>query len=100
VTASQSSVTRLSAIDPLFEDGGWLEHHRPPGRYRHLLTGLGIAAHALALLAHDKRAERRQLDRFASFQTIGDFLEHKLYKCGGFGSRQAESAADGPYRLS
>jgi len=85
---------RLSVVDPLLEDGGRLEHHRPPGRYRHLLTSLGIAAHALAFFADDKGAERRQLDRFASFQTVGDFLEHKLNQCGAFGSRQPDLLID------
>ena len=85
---------RLSVIDLLLKDGGRLEHHYPPGRDRHLLTSLGIAARALAFFADDKRAERRQLHRFASFQTVCDFLEHKLNECGGFDSRQPDFLID------
>src|SRR5215471_2482778 len=59
-------------VDALLEDGRWLEYHHPPRRDRHFLTGFGIAADALAFLAHHERAERGQLHRFAAFQAIGD----------------------------
>ena len=86
--------TRRGGIDPLLEDVGRLEHDDAAGRYRRFLTGPGIAAHALAFLAHDKRAERRQLYRLATLQAVRDFFEHKLNECGGFGSRQADLLID------
>ena len=60
------------------------------GRDRHLLAGLGIAADALALLAHHERTKRRQLDRFATLQAVRDFFENELNERGAFGSRQAK----------
>src|SRR6187455_504359 len=68
----------LPAIDPLLQDGGGLEYHDPARRDRYLLAGLGIAADALPLLAHDKRAEGGQLHCLASLQAIGDFLQHQF----------------------
>jgi hypothetical protein len=59
------------------------------GRDRHFLTSPGITAHALAFLAHDKQAERRQLSRFAMLQAVRDFFEHMLNECRAFGSRQS-----------
>src|SRR5437016_5077137 len=73
-------------IDALLEDRRRLEHHHPARRDRHFLAGLGIAAHTLPLLAHDKRAERRQLHRLASLKAVGDLLEHKFHERRGFRS--------------
>src|ERR1700722_14273473 len=81
-------------IDSLLEDSRRLEHHDPARRDRHFLAGLGIAADALALLAHHERAERRQFHRFATFEAVGDFLQHKFYECRGFGARQAALLVD------
>src|SRR6516225_2730397 len=74
----------LSRIDPLFEDRRRLEDHHPPRGDRHFLAGLGITADTLAFFAHHERAERRQLHRFATLETIGYFLEHKFDKGRGF----------------
>jgi hypothetical protein len=53
----------------------------------HLRTGLWIAAEPLALLAQDKRSERRQLHRLAAFNAIGDFLQDRFYERRAFGPR-------------
>jgi hypothetical protein len=74
----------------LLEGVGRLEHYDAAGRYQRFFTGPGIAAHALAFLAHDKGAERRQLYRLATLKAVSDFFEHKLKECGAFGSRQAD----------
>ena len=76
------------------EDGRRLEHDYATRRDGRSLTSLGIAAHALAFLAHDKQAERRQLYRFATLQAVCDFLEHELNEFGGFDSRQADLLTD------
>src|SRR6202051_3111001 len=81
-------------IDSLLEDSRRLEHHDATRRDRHFLAGLGIAADALAFLAHHERAERRQLHRFATFKAVGDFLQYKFYECRGFGARQADLLVD------
>ena len=73
-----------SGIDPLLEDSGGLEHHDPARRDRYFLAGLGIPADALTLLAHDERAERRQLHRFAALQTVGDLFENQFDEGSGF----------------
>src|SRR5580700_10779542 len=81
-------------IDSLLEDSRRLEHHDPARRDRHFLAGLGIAADALAFLAHHERAERRQLHCFATFEAVRDFFEYKFYECRGFGARQAHLLVD------
>jgi hypothetical protein len=78
----------------LLEDGRRLEHDYATRRDGRFLTSLGIAAHALAFLAHDKQAERRQLYRFATLQAVRDFVEHELNEFGGFDSRQAGLLTD------
>ena len=75
-------------IDPPFEDTGRFEHHDAAGRNWHLPASFGISAHALALLAHSKQAERRQFYRFATFQAVRDFFEEELNESGAFSSRQ------------
>ena len=86
--------TRRGGIDPLLEYGRRLEHDDAARRDRRFLTGPGIAAHALAFLAHDKQTERRQLYCFATLEAVRDFFEHKLNECGGFGSLQADLLTD------
>src|SRR4051812_18462048 len=68
----------LVAVNALLEDPGWLEHHDPARRNRNFLAGLGVAADPLAFLAHDERAERRELHRLAPLQTVGNFLKNQL----------------------
>jgi hypothetical protein len=55
---------------------------------------LGLRPMRWPFFADDKRSERRQLHCFAAFQTVGDFLEHKLNESGGFDSRQADFLID------
>ena len=75
-------------IDPLLKDRGRLERDDATGRDRHFLASPGIAADALAFLAHDEYAERRQLYFLATLQAVRDFFEHTLNECRAFGSRQ------------
>src|SRR5688572_9773966 len=82
------------AVNALLEDGGWLEHHDATRRDWNFLAGLRIAADPLAFLSYNERAKRRQLHRFASFEAIGDLLQHKFHKCGGFGARQTYLLVD------
>src|SRR3954468_22983762 len=63
-------------IDALLENGRWLEHHDPPRRDRHFLTGLRIAADPFALLAHHEGTEGRELHRLAALKAVGDLLQH------------------------
>ena len=81
-------------IDSLLEDGGRLEHHDPARRDRHFLAGPGIAADALAFLAHYERAERRQLHRLAALQAVGDLFENQFDEGSGFRARQADFLID------
>src|SRR5271155_5416851 len=48
----------LLGVDPLLEDGGWLEHHNATRRDRYFFPSLGVAPNALPLLTHDEGAER------------------------------------------
>src|SRR5947209_7526458 len=83
------------AVDALLEDRGRLEHHHAARRDRHLGAGLGIAADALALLAHHEGAERGELHRLAALEAVGDLLQHEFHKGGGFGAREADLLIDG-----
>jgi len=85
---------RTRGVDPLLKDSGRLEHENATGRDRRFLTGPGIAAHTLAFLAHHKRAERRELHRFAALQAVHDFFEHEFNECRAFGSQQADLLID------
>src|ERR1041385_3204259 len=85
----------VARIDPLLEDRGRLEHHHAPRRDRDFLAGLGIAADALALLAHHKRAERGQLHGLAPFEAIRDFLQYHFHESRRFSSRQPDFLVHG-----
>src|SRR5215475_10107353 len=52
----RSAAARVG-IDALLEDRRRLEHHHAPWRYRYFGARLGIPPDALALLAHNERAE-------------------------------------------
>jgi hypothetical protein len=51
-----ASRRRTRGIDPLLKDRGGFEHDDAAGRDWYFLASSGIAAHALAFLAHDKHA--------------------------------------------
>src|SRR5690348_8254093 len=70
----------MLAIDPLLQDCRRLEHHHATRRDRHLGAGLRVAADALTFLAHHERAERREFDRLALLQAVGDLFQHQLDK--------------------
>src|SRR5579863_7383815 len=93
-SASGGFAAAVTAVDALLENGRWLEHHDPARRDRNFLAGLRIAADALAFLAHDERAERRQFHSFAAFKAVGDLLEHQLYQSRRFRARQSNFLID------
>src|SRR4029077_1401028 len=57
LSALTFAVAGFVAIDSLFQDGRWFEHHHATRRDRHLGAGLRIAADPLSLLANHERAE-------------------------------------------
>src|SRR5215472_6575866 len=81
-------------VDALLEDRGRLEHHHAPRRDRHFLAGLRITPNSLAFLAHHERAERRQLHRLATLETVGDFLQIEFDERRRFGTRQSYLLVD------
>src|SRR4051812_40416022 len=83
------------AVYPLLQNRRRLEHHHAARRDRHLGAGLRIAADALALLAHHEGAERRQLDRLALFQAVGDLFQHQFNEGRRLRARQAHLLVDG-----
>ena len=69
---------------------GRLEDHHSPRRDRNFFARLRVAADALTFFANDKRAKRRQLHRFATLETVSNFLEYQFDKRSRFGPRQAD----------
>ena len=65
------------------------EHHDPARQDRDFHPRLGIAANSLSLRPHDEGAKPRKLDGFSAFCGVGDFIEHRLDKLGGFRPGQA-----------
>src|SRR6266852_8823219 len=78
----------VNVVDALLEDRGRLEHHHPARRDRYFLAGLGIAPDPLALLAYHEGTEGRELHCFATFEAIGDLLEHQFDERCRFRARQ------------
>jgi hypothetical protein len=66
------------------------EYENAAGEYRHLLTGLGITAYALPLLANRKTAKRRYLDAFTLRESIADFIENGFDQRCGFVARETD----------
>jgi hypothetical protein len=79
----QKCMQRLDAFDPqkVQRRVGVPEHQDASRRNSYLRTGLWIAAHALTLLAYDKRSERRQHHGLAAFKAIGDSFRTNSTTC-------------------
>ncbi len=73
-----SDIFLRSGPDALLQDRGWLEDYHTARRNDRVLAGLWVATHPLALIANNKGSEEGELDCFAGFETVGDFVENKL----------------------
>ena len=82
----------VAPVDLGLQHVGRLEHHHPARKDRHLDPCLGIAPHALALGAHDKRAEAGQLDGFPTRSRIADFVQNRLHQLRQLRARQSNLA--------
>src|SRR5215471_2972932 len=67
-----------AGIDALLHDVARPEHQHAPRRDGHFLTGLGIAADPLALLADAEGAEGGKFDGLACCQAARDFAQDQL----------------------
>jgi hypothetical protein len=61
---------------------------------RHLLTGLRIAPHALALLPDEETAEGGYLDRLPTRQRIGHLVQDRLDQLRGLVPRKPDFLID------
>src|SRR6185437_9681527 len=72
-----------------FENMAGTEHQHAARRDRHLVAGLGVTTHALALLPYRERAKGRQLHGLALGQGAANLFQHILDHLGRVGAGQA-----------
>jgi hypothetical protein len=82
-------------IDPGLEHIRWFKHHDAPRGYRNFDPGLGISPNALRLGTHEKPPKRRQFDGIAPDQSIGQFIQHRLYQNSRLLPRQTDATVYG-----
>src|SRR4051812_36476195 len=76
--------------DPLAGHLAGAEGEHPARRDRHLDARLGVASHALALVAQDEAAEARDLDVLAVGQSRAHMVEDALDDPRRFGAGEAD----------
>src|SRR5262245_8260917 len=81
-------------VDPLLHDIARSEHQHAPRRDRHLLPRLGVATHALSLLADVERSERGKFDRFSVCQLFRKHLYDQFHQFLRLVARQSDLQDD------
>src|ERR1051326_6356088 len=77
-----------AAIDPVLENMARPEHEHTARQDRHLLSGLGVAAHTTPLLAHRKGSEATDFNRFSCLQRRAHAAQDALQEIAAFVPRE------------